>query len=114
MDEEGQVITPIGVTLSTDKRNIVPLASLMKTRKGTLWKQTWSIRSVLVSPVWEPVTRATNFDIDLKQILDRGSDTVFVADSIAQLASKTGINLQGLLRTLEEYNKACETAVTKF
>jgi fumarate reductase flavoprotein subunit len=56
-----------------------------------------------------PITKATNFDEELKQTLAAGSPNTFVADSIEELASQTGIDLKGLQETLDEYNKACDT-----
>jgi fumarate reductase flavoprotein subunit len=61
----------------------------------------------------EPVTKATDFDAELKQILEKGSDTIFVADSLEELADKTGINPDGLRETIAEYNQACETGRDK-
>jgi fumarate reductase flavoprotein subunit len=57
-----------------------------------------------------PITKAGNFDAELKQSLDRESDNMFfAASSLEELASKTGINLEALRQTIDEYNKACET-----
>jgi fumarate reductase flavoprotein subunit len=57
----------------------------------------------------EPITEIKDFDANFKQLIKGGSETVFVADSLKELAGKTGISLEGLKKTLEEYNKACET-----
>lgn len=56
-----------------------------------------------------PLTRAENFDAGLQEILTAGSDTIFVAESLEELAGQTGIDPEGLLATVAEYNKACET-----
>ena len=56
-----------------------------------------------------PVTEVENFDAELKQALDQGNKDIFVADSLEELASKTGINPDGLRKTIDEYNKFCET-----
>lgn len=56
-----------------------------------------------------PLAKAINFDAELKQALDQGTDSIFVANSLAELAGKTGINLNGLLETVAGYNKACDT-----
>jgi fumarate reductase flavoprotein subunit len=49
-------------------------------------------------------------DVDayLKGVLEKGHQNIFVADSIEELASKTGINLNNLKQTIEVYNQACE------
>ena len=56
-----------------------------------------------------PVTKVENFDVALKQAIDQGNQNLFVVNSLEELASKTGINLDGLQKTVDEYNKACET-----
>jgi fumarate reductase flavoprotein subunit len=56
-----------------------------------------------------PINKVENFDTLVKQQLDKGSDIIFAADSLEELASKTGINADGLKKTVAEYNKACET-----
>jgi len=56
-----------------------------------------------------PLSKATDFDSELKQILDRGSDRIFMADSLEELADKTGVNPNALQKTVDEYNHACET-----
>jgi fumarate reductase flavoprotein subunit len=61
----------------------------------------------------DPIFKPSDFDAELKQVLEKGSDTIFVADSLEELASKTGINPDGLKKTIKEYNKACETGRDK-
>jgi len=56
-----------------------------------------------------PTPVIDNFDTEFKQALDEGNENIFVADSLEELAGKTGINPDGLRETVEEYNKACET-----
>jgi fumarate reductase flavoprotein subunit len=56
-----------------------------------------------------PFTKIDDFDAELKQALDQGYEHIFVADSLAELADKTGINPDALQKTVDEYNKACET-----
>ncbi len=48
-------------------------------------------------------------DTGLMQMLEKGSENIFVADSLEELAAKTGINQDTLGETIDEYNKACET-----
>jgi len=57
------------------------------------------------------VPRGTKIDVetDVKRVIEAGHKNIFMADSLEELASKTGINLNGLKETVEEYNKACET-----
>jgi fumarate reductase flavoprotein subunit len=55
-----------------------------------------------------PFTNAKNFDTLLKGHLDNGFKDMFVADSIEELAMKTGIDPDGLKATIEQYNGFCE------
>jgi fumarate reductase flavoprotein subunit len=48
-----------------------------------------------------------HFDEDLKKALDEGYKYVFVADSIEELARKTGIDAGALTKTVDEYNAHC-------
>jgi fumarate reductase flavoprotein subunit len=56
-----------------------------------------------------PITTIENFDNEFEQAIKQGISTIFIADSLEELASKTGINLDGLRKTVDEYNRACET-----
>jgi fumarate reductase flavoprotein subunit len=56
-----------------------------------------------------PFTKIDDFDAELKQALNQGYEHIFVADSLVELADKTGINPDALQKTVDEYNKACET-----
>lgn len=47
--------------------------------------------------------------IDARPVFERGHENLFTADSLEELANKTGINKEGLLKTIDEYNKACDT-----
>ena len=55
-----------------------------------------------------PFTKVRNLDALIKEAFDQGYKDVFVADSLEELAGKTGIDLDGLKRTVEEYNGFCE------
>jgi fumarate reductase flavoprotein subunit len=55
-----------------------------------------------------PFTKADNFDALLQGHLDKGFKEVFIADSLDELAAKTGIDPDGLKRTVEQYNGFCE------
>jgi fumarate reductase flavoprotein subunit len=49
------------------------------------------------------------FEAEIAKILEKGSNMVFVAETIEELAEKTGIDKEGLKKTVEEYNRCCET-----
>lgn len=58
------------------------------------------------------VTAYADFDLVNKEIdeaLENRPDIMVCANSIEELAEKTGIDVDGLKKTLEEYNHACET-----
>ena len=55
------------------------------------------------------LTNTSNVAAKLKQALDQGNEDIFVANSLEELASKAGINQDALRKTIDEYNKACET-----
>jgi len=55
-----------------------------------------------------PFMKAVNFDNLLRGHLDKGFKEIFVADSLPELAAKTGIDGAGLQKTVGEYNGFCE------
>jgi succinate dehydrogenase/fumarate reductase flavoprotein subunit len=55
-----------------------------------------------------PVPRFENADDTIQAALKQGYPHLFVADSIQELSEKTGIDPEGLRKTIDEYNKCCE------
>jgi fumarate reductase flavoprotein subunit len=55
-----------------------------------------------------PIMRIENFSRRIEEVLAKGYEHLFAADSIEALAEKTGIDPDGLSRTIEEYNQYCE------
>ena len=55
-----------------------------------------------------PGTRFFELDEELKEMLEKGNPNIFVANSVEELAGKTGINPDTLKATLDEYNRYCE------
>jgi fumarate reductase flavoprotein subunit len=55
-----------------------------------------------------PIPNFENADDAIKDVLERGYQHIFVADSVQELAEKTGIDPGGLKKTIDEYNKCCE------
>ena len=49
------------------------------------------------------------YEAEIKNVIDNGSNMVFIVDSIEELAEKAGINPVNLKKTIDEYNKCCET-----
>ena len=54
------------------------------------------------------VTKVENLDALIKNAFDSGYKDVFVADSLDELAAQTGIDSDGLKKTVEQYNEFCE------
>ena len=55
-----------------------------------------------------PFTKIPNFETLMKDALDAGYEYLYEADSLEELAEKTGIDPDGLKATVEEYNRFCE------
>ncbi len=58
---------------------------------------------------WGPHTNAASFDAEVEAAAVRGVESIYIADSLAELAAKTGIDAPGLARTVAEFNRACDT-----
>jgi fumarate reductase flavoprotein subunit len=56
-----------------------------------------------------PNKKIEDFDVEIEKVIDRGSESIFIANSLEELADRTGINKNNLLKTVTEYNIACET-----
>jgi fumarate reductase flavoprotein subunit len=54
-------------------------------------------------------TRSKDLASIIQKARQEGYKHLFMADSMEALCSQTGINLKGLMCTLEEYNRACDT-----
>ena len=49
-----------------------------------------------------------DLDANIQAVIDEGCDCICLADTLEDLAAKTGINVDGLKKTVAEYNDACE------
>ncbi len=72
-------------------------------------KQYYEANGVDLTSLVHPADKLTDINNKLKNMFDQGYQYAFVADSIDELATKTGINATNLKNTIEEYNKCCET-----
>ena len=50
---------------------------------------------------------------EMEEMIKNGNDVLFIADSIEELAEKTGIDKDGLAATMKNYNEACKTGGDK-
>jgi fumarate reductase flavoprotein subunit len=55
-----------------------------------------------------PFKKVENLDALINEALAKGYKDVFTADSLDELAAKTGINAENLKKTVEEYNEFCK------
>jgi len=51
---------------------------------------------------------------EMEEAVKNGSDVFFAADSIEELAEKTGIDKEGLKSTIENYNEYCKKEDKEF
>ncbi|MBP2655465.1 MAG: FAD-dependent oxidoreductase [Firmicutes bacterium] len=55
-----------------------------------------------------PIAKSNNLRALIKKAQTEGYEHLFMADSLEELSTVTGIELQGLKKTMAEYNQACE------
>jgi len=55
------------------------------------------------------IVNREEFEANTAKILKKGSNMVFVTETLDELAEKTGIDKEGLKKTVEEYNRCCDT-----
>jgi|WetSurMetagenome_2_1015567.scaffolds.fasta_scaffold40791_1 fumarate reductase flavoprotein subunit len=60
-------------------------------------------------PASGPPGMGGSIEEQFKRAFDKGNRHIFIADSLEDLCSKTGINPAGLKKTLDEYNSFCQT-----
>ncbi|MDF2999898.1 MAG: fumarate reductase/succinate dehydrogenase flavoprotein [Bacillota bacterium] len=53
------------------------------------------------------------FNQEMEEAIKNGSDVFFMAETIEELAEKTGIDQEGLAETLKNYNEACKAGGDK-
>jgi len=61
----------------------------------------------------DPAT-VESIDANIQQVFKEGCDCVYIAETLEELCGKTGIDLKGLQKTLNEYNRMCETGRDPF
>jgi len=54
------------------------------------------------------------FEQDIQSLIDGGNHSFFIAESLEDLAEKSGVNADGLIKTIEEYNRGCENKEDEF
>lgn len=56
-----------------------------------------------------PISKLDKFDTEFRQAVEAGVESVLAADSIEELAAKTGLDGERLATTINEYNLACDS-----
>ena len=54
------------------------------------------------------VFKNDNLDDNIREAREKGYKWVYMADTLEELCQQTGINFEGLKKTIEEYNRFCE------
>jgi len=93
---------------SGSQSSAISLEEMMKKMKETEAE----IRKIGLGMIFADTLKteaSETFDVLLKKALDKGYQHFFVADSLEDLCQKTGIDLAGLNKTIEEYNAFCES-----
>lgn len=110
MDEEISVVTPLSPAAVVNQKNQCYFTILDEDTKNYLIEHGLEFPFGFgIAQFPNIIKEAKNFDIELQHALVKGSDILWAVDSLEELAAKTGINLNGLKRTVTEYNLACET-----
>lgn len=55
-----------------------------------------------------PLMKPEDIAGSIEMAIEKGNDNIFMADSLDELASKTGIDTEGLKNTVRQYNGFCE------
>lgn len=77
-------------------------------------KQLYVERGVDVQSMVLNVSRLEGFDEALEKGITSGSQYVFKADTLEELAEKAGIRVDAFLNTVEQYNRYCDTYDAQF
>jgi len=107
MNEEIAQISPFGANAVAFQKNHKSFGVFDEATKKFYLQKGWDFPpGILVS---EPMFTPDDFDKEWKKAIDSGNDYVFTANSIEEIAARTGVNLENLRNTITEYNEACET-----
>jgi fumarate reductase flavoprotein subunit len=114
MDEEVRVISPFGNNAISLQKNQCAFSIFDEETKRYYAEIGLDFVSGFgIAQLGDPVMKVNEFDAEIEKILNRGSDSIFAANSIEELAVKTGIKKNGLRKTVEEYNLSCDTGRDK-
>jgi len=108
MDEEIAQVTPYGNNplLKQKKRTAFAIFD-ENTKQDYIEKGLDLLPGNLIAD--PPLEKLNNFEKEFDRAIELAGDTYFKLDSLEELAAKTGINRDNLLKTIAEYNHACET-----
>jgi fumarate reductase flavoprotein subunit len=112
MNEEVAITTPFGGNAVAIQKNKTAFRIYDEDMKDYLIENGLEFPGGFgIAQAGTPTTKVNReeFEVEINAILEKGSGMVIVADSIDELAEKTGIDKEGLKKTVEEYNRFCET-----
>jgi fumarate reductase flavoprotein subunit len=109
-DEEITITTPYMVKVLAKQKNRCAFTIFDENTKNYFVENGMEYPGLFGVPQFgEPMWEVKDFDSQMKQNVKRWPEDYYIAGSLKELASQTGINLDGLTKTLEEYNEACKT-----
>jgi fumarate reductase flavoprotein subunit len=110
MNEEAAITTPFGSNAIARQKNHCAFCIYDEdTKRYFIGNGLEFPMGFGIAQAGEPSTKVRDLDVDIKKAVGKGSVNIFVADSLTELVDKTGINPDGLKKTLAEYNHACDT-----
>jgi fumarate reductase flavoprotein subunit len=112
MNEEVAITTPFGGNAVAIQKNKTAFRIYDEDMKDYLIENGLEFPGGFgIAQAGTPTTKVNReeFEAEINAILEKGSGMVIVANSIDELAEKTGIDKEGLKKTVEEYNRFCET-----
>ena len=59
-------------------------------------------------PAYDPIFKHEDLEENIREAISTGYKYLFVADSLEDLCNQTGIKLEGLKKTLANYNRFCK------
>jgi fumarate reductase flavoprotein subunit len=107
MNEEITVNTPFGASAIGRQKDGVAITIFDEDAKNHYKEYLDHVPGIVAES--QSLTEASNFDVEIEQIIERGVPSIFVANSIEELAVKVGVDPDALKATVDEYNIACDT-----
>jgi len=109
-DEEITITTPFMVKALSRQKNRCAFTIFDETTKNYFVENGMEYPGLFGVPQFgDPLWEVKDFDAQMEENIKRWPEDYYMASSLEDLSIQTGIKLEGLTRTTEKYNKACET-----